>query len=108
VANAWRLPALDAPQINEPLESRAWYLETKVRLGPRFYVAARGDRSSFSTIRGSGPATTWDADVSRVELGAGYTIRRGLIAKASILDNWRDGGNLRQSLLGAVQLLFWF
>jgi hypothetical protein len=108
IANAWRLPAIGTPQITDPLESRAWYVEAKVRLHPRFYVAARGDRSSFSTIRGSASVTTWDADVSRIEAGVGYTIHRGLIAKASVMDNWRDGGNIRRSRLGAVQLLFWF
>jgi hypothetical protein len=108
VANSWRLPALDPPQITGPIESRSWYLESKVRLGPRVYLAARGDRSSFSSIRGSASVTTWDADVSRVEIGAGFTVRRGLVAKASAMNNWRDGGNVRQSLLGAVQVLFWF
>jgi hypothetical protein len=108
VASSWRLPALGEPRIIDPLGSRAWYLEAKVRLRPGLYVAARGDQMTFSAIRGSAGSSTWDANVSRVELGVGYTMRRGLLVKASVMDNWRDGGSVRQSRLAAVQALFWF
>ena len=84
------------------------YLEAKIRMGPRFYVAARGDQLRFSTIQGTAGAQTWDANVSRVEFGVGYTIRRGLLVKASMMNNWRDGGSVRQSRLAAVQALLWF
>jgi hypothetical protein len=63
---------------------------------------------TFSAIRGSAGLSTWDANVSRVELGVGYTIRRGLLVKASVMDNRRAGGSLRRSRLAAVQALFWF
>jgi hypothetical protein len=108
VANAWRIPALDSPQITDPLGVRSGYLEAKVRLLPRLYVAVRGDRMAFSSIAAPGGMEAWEADVSRLEWGAGYTIRRGLLIKASILSNWRDGGRVRHSNLGAVQALFWF
>jgi len=49
-----------------------------------------------------------EADVSRLEYGVGITIRRGLLLKASVLSNWRDGGRVQRSHLGAVQALFWF
>jgi hypothetical protein len=108
VANAWTLPTLGAPRIVNPLGSRTWYLETKVRLRPGLYVAARGDQLRFSTIRGSAGRSTWDANVSRIEAGVGYTFRRGLLVKASLLSNWRDGGAIRESHLAALQALFWF
>ena len=108
ISNSWRLPAIDEPRIAGPLRSVTGYLETKVRLRPGLYVAARGDQIRFSRIRGSGEPTTWDANVSRVELGIGYTIRRGVLVKASLLNHWRDGGNIRRSRLAAVQALFWF
>ena len=108
VANAWRLPPLDAPRITVPLESRAGYLEAKVRLLPRLYAAVRADTMRFSSIQGSAGADSWEADVSRLEYGVGFTIRRGLLMKTSVLSNWRDGGRVRTSHLGAVQLLFWF
>lgn len=108
VANNWRVPPLDAPRIVDPLGSRAGYVETKVRLHPRLYAAMRGDVMRFTAIEGSGGVETWEADVSRLEYGVGVTIHRGLLVKASVLSNWRDGGRVRRSHLGAVQLLFWF
>jgi hypothetical protein len=108
VAAAWRLPALDAPQITDPLKVRSGYLEAKIRLGPRLYVAARADRMAFSSIAAPGGMDQWEADVSRLECGVGYTVRRGLLVKASVLGNWRAGGRVRQSTLGAAQVLFWF
>ena len=108
VVNDWRVPPLDPPQIVDPLRSRSGYVEAKVRLLPRFYVAVRGDRVSFSSIESGSGRDAWEADVSRVEYGAGFTVRRGLLVKASILSNWRDGGRVRQSNLGAMQVLVWF
>jgi hypothetical protein len=108
VASRWKLPPLDAPQIRDALESRAGYVEAKIRLGPRLYAAVRGDQLRFSSIAGSSGTTTWDANVSRVEYGVGYTVRRGFVVKASGLSNWRDGGRVRASTLAAVQALFWF
>jgi len=108
VLNAWTLPALDSPRVADPLKAVTGYLEVKVRLLPRLYMAARGDSLRFSNLAGSTVTNTWDANVSRVEVGAGYTVRRGLILKASIMNNHRDGGLVHDSLLGAVQALFWF
>ena len=108
VANSWELPPLDQPRITDPLGAVSGYLEAKVRMGPRFYAAARGDQFRFSTIQGTTGAQTWDANVARVEFGVGYRIRRGLLVKASMMNNWRDGGKVRRSGLAAVQALFWF
>jgi len=108
VANAWRLPPLDTPRIVDPLTSQAGYLEAKVRLLPRLYAAVRGDTMRFTSLQGSAGDDTWEANVSRLEYGIGFTIRRGLLFKTSVLSNWRDGGRVRESHLGAVQLLCWF
>jgi hypothetical protein len=108
VANSWKLPPLDQPLITDPLGAVTGYLEAKIRMGPRLYVAARGGQLRFSTIQGTAGAATWDANVSRVEFGVGYTIRRGLLVKASVMNNWRDGGLVRRSPLASVQALFWF
>ena len=108
VDNTWRVPPLDAPRIVDPLSSHAGYAEVKIRLLPRLYAAVRGDVMRFTTIEGSRGVDTWEADVSRLEYGAGFTVRRGLLVKASVLSNWRDGGRVRRSHLGAVQALFWF
>ena len=108
VANAWRVPPLDAPRIVDPLGSRAGYVEARLRLHPRLYAAVRGDVMRFTSLEGSGGVEPWEADVSRLEYGLGVTLRRGLLFKASVLSNWRDSGRVRSSSLGAVQLLFWF
>jgi hypothetical protein len=108
VANSWRLPPLDAPRLIDPLTSHAGYAEAKYRLHPRLYVAIRGDLMRFTTIAGSAGTETWEAGVTRVEYGMGFTLRRGLLLKTSVLSNWRDGGRVTASHLGAVQLLFWF
>ena len=47
------------------------------QLRPGLYVAARGDQLRFSTDSRVRRSATWDANVSRVEVGVGYTIRRG-------------------------------
>ena len=108
VANTWRVPPLDAPRIVDPLGSRAGYVEARFRLHPRLYAAVRGDVMTFTTIESPSGTESWEADVSRVEYGVGFTIRRGLLLKTSVLSNWRDGGRVETSHLGAVQLLFWF
>jgi len=50
---------------------------------------------------------TWDAPVTRLESGAGYYIRRNLLAKGTYQYNWRDGGLVRTRGLFAAQLHFW-
>ena len=107
VANEWTVPPIDAPLITQPLAARGRYVEARFRLRPRLYLAARADRIWFSSIRTSAGDMTWDADVSRLELGVGYTIRRGLLLKSSVLSHWRDGGQIRRDTLVGVQRLFW-
>ncbi|MCX6546166.1 MAG: hypothetical protein NTV05_17370 [Acidobacteria bacterium] len=107
VVNQWSVPAIDSPAITKPLAAHGGYVEGRVRVRPGLFVAARADRIWFSSIRTSTGDMTWDADVSRVELGLGYTIRRGLLLKSSVLSHWRDGGQIRRDTLVGVQLSFW-
>ena len=51
---------------------------------------------------------TWDADVTRIELGGGWTVHRHVLLKAVWQRNRRDGGRPRGSDLGAVQVAAWF
>ena len=51
---------------------------------------------------------TWDAPVSRFEVGGGYYLQRNLVARLSFQHNARDGGRVRRDGLMAAQLLFWF
>jgi predicted porin len=48
-----------------------------------FYVAGRYDIMRFSDVKDSkGTDRSWDADVDRLEVGAGYRIMKGVTAKA--------------------------
>ncbi len=51
----------------------------------------------------------WDAPVTRVEVGGGYSIQRNLLLKGSFQYDRRDGGRLQsRAHLVAAQLVFWF
>jgi hypothetical protein len=50
----------------------------------------------------------WDAPVTRVELGAGFSPRRRVLLKTSWQHNQRDGGRVPESDLVAAQVLLWF
>jgi hypothetical protein len=51
----------------------------------------------------------WDAPVTRIEVGGGYSLQRNLLLKLSYQYDRRDGGVLvGVAHLGAAQLVFWF
>jgi hypothetical protein len=52
--------------------------------------------------------TTWEAPVTRWEIGAGYAVRREVLLKASWQHNRRDGGRVRENDLVGAQVLVWF
>ncbi|HXV61763.1 MAG TPA: hypothetical protein VEK15_13785 [Vicinamibacteria bacterium] len=95
----WDAPTLDVG----PLDALAWMLEGRYKLGPGFYVAGRADHIGFSQI-----VATWDAPVSRFEIGVGYNFHRHVLGKFSIQHNRRDGGRVRSDTIPAAQVLFWF
>jgi hypothetical protein len=105
---SWRLPALAQPALAEPLGAGSLSVEGRYTLAPGFYVAARADRLAFSTVDGTYGPEPWDADVSRLETGAGYSLTRNVIVKGSYQYNRRDGGYVRRGHYGAAQLLLWF
>jgi hypothetical protein len=110
IRSHWRLPQVGHPAIEEPLGATATTIEVRYRLRPGLHVAARGERLDFTRITGSGGRLPWDAPVSRVELGAGYTITRQLLLKVAWQQNWRDGVSRpapREGML-AVQVAAWF
>src|SRR5205823_6674588 len=113
-ASAWHLPLATAPPLQlplaGPLSAVSTSIEGRYKLRPDLYAAARVDHLGFSEIVGAAAGTLpWEAPVSRVEAGAGYSIQRNLLLKISIQHNTRDGGVLeRRANLGAAQLVFWF
>jgi hypothetical protein len=93
---------------------RAWatFVEARYKVRPGLFVAGRVDHLGFSRISGTlfgGRATSWDAPVSRVEVGTGYSLRRHLLLKIAVQRNWRSGVafGARESIAGA-QALLWF
>ena len=109
IGSGWRLPAVGVPALPESLGARSSAIEGRYRLRPRLYAAARFDHLGFSDVTGTTATLPWDAPVSRIEIGAGYSLQRNLLLKISHQYNWRDGGVLRRAAhLPAAQLVFWF
>jgi hypothetical protein len=92
-----------------PLTSASISAEGRYKLRPDFYVAARYDYLGFSDETGLLGTFPWDAPVTRVEVGGGYSIQRNLLLKGSFQYDRRDGGRLQpRAHLAAAQLVFWF
>jgi hypothetical protein len=109
IVSAWRVPTIRTPVIDEPLRALSTSVEGRYKIVPGLYAAARVEHLGFSDLVGSTSTLPWDAPVTRVEVGAGYSIQRNLLLKISYQHNTRDGGVLRRvENLGAGQLVFWF
>jgi hypothetical protein len=112
VLSRWALPMVQAPGVTDPLRAWSTFVEARYKIRPGLFVAARVDRLGFSRITGTlfeGRATSWDAPVSRVEVGTGYSPRRNLLFKVAVQRNWRSGVmfGARESV-GGAQALLWF
>ena len=83
-------------------------IEGRYRVRPKWDAAARLDHLGFSDVTGTTRTTTWDANVTRLEVGGGYRVLRNLQLKLSVQRNLRDGGRVRRSTIGATQLVVWF
>jgi hypothetical protein len=108
VFSQWTMPSVGSPALAGPLRAAATSVEGRYKIRPGLYVAARADHLGFSTITGSNGPTTWDAPVTRVEAGGGYSIQRNLLLKVSAQFDRRNGGRVRTANLIAGQLVFWF
>ena len=113
IVSEWRLPMAPPPPgqqpLRTPLRAVSSSLEGRYKLRPRLYVAARFDHLGFSEVAGTRQTAAWDAPVTRIELGGGYSIQRNLVMKLSYQHNTRDGGPLlRMANMTAGQLVFWF
>jgi hypothetical protein len=109
IVSLWRVPAIDAPRLDDSLRAWATSVEGRVKLTPRFYLAARLDRMTFSDVKtDDGLDRTWDAALGRVEIGGGYSLTRNVRAKLSYQHNWRDTTRFNKADLVAAQLAYWF
>jgi hypothetical protein len=106
IVSDWRLP--EVAGITAPLRAWSTSLEGRYKIRPGLFAAARLEHLDFSDITGSAGVREWEAPVSRVEAGLGYSLQRNLLLKLSYQHNARDGGRVPVLSLGAVQLVFWF
>jgi hypothetical protein len=102
------VPAGRAPLIDGPLRATGTAIEGRYKIVPGLYVAARIDHLGFSEIQGTTSRQPWEAPVTRLEIGGGYSIQRNLVFKVSYQHNTRDGGRVRALNLPAAQIVFWF
>ena len=113
IVSRWRLPiaAPPAPQLalQSPLSAVSLSVEGRYKLRPDWFVAARYDHLGFSDQTGAAGTLPWDAPVTRMEIGAGYSVQRNLLLKGAFQHDTRDGGVLLKiAHLVAAQLVFWF
>ncbi|MGH9410629.1 MAG: hypothetical protein ACRD1V_14375 [Vicinamibacterales bacterium] len=109
IISDWRLPVVAAPALASSLRAVSTSLEGRYRIRPGLYAAARVDHLGFSDVTGTSLTEPWDAPVTRVEAGGGYSVQRNLLLKVSVQRDLRDGGPLeRQASLIASQIVFWF
>jgi hypothetical protein len=108
--SAFQIPFASAPAATT-LRAAAGFLEARYRWHPRWQLAARADRLSFSKVRGTilgGELVPWDAPVRRIEVALGFRPIRNLEVRAAWQKNWREGGRVRRREFPALQLLYWF
>jgi hypothetical protein len=105
ILSEWRIPLGDATQ---RLRSGVGSVEGRYAFRPGMYAAARIEHLGFSRIAGTSAVMPWDAPVTRLEIGGGYSIRRNIVARGSWQLNQRDGGRIRSASFAAAQLLYWF
>lgn len=112
IFSRWSLPAISVPLITNPLGAASGFVETTYQFSPRWYVAGRVDRLTFSRVQGTtlfnGQPTTWDAPVSRLETGVGFYLQRNVTLRGVVQANWRDGGRVRDATFLSAQLSYWF
>ena len=102
------LGAFLAPYLLDPLTAVGIDGEVRYKIRPGLYAAARVGHLAFGTIDGSAGPAGWDADVTRVEAGLGYSIIRNVLVKAVYQYNRRDSTHLPSLSLGAAQLVVRF
>ena len=108
VFSNWRMPMPATSTAPVALRALATAVEGRYAFAPGWYAAARVEHLGFSRITDGTIVDEWEAPVSRAEFGAGYYVRRNMIARTSLQLNRRDGGRVTSSQLLSVQLLYWF
>jgi hypothetical protein len=108
VASRWEMPVVTTPHVDDSLEAYGISLETRWRVFPGFYAAARLDRLSFGDAGFPPIRTSWDAPLWRAEAGVGWSPIRSFVLKGAVQYNKRYGGPVRQQTLPLLQAVLWF
>jgi hypothetical protein len=88
VWSGWDALSVSPALLGRNLAARAVSVEGRYRPWPGVTVAARLEHLDFGDLPGG--STSWDAPVSRAEVGAGYALRRNLSVKVAYQYNRRD------------------
>ena len=104
----WRLPLVRTPAIDLPLRAMSTSIEGRYKISPGLYVAARSDRLTFSKVSGAVRHDGWDAPVTRLEVGGGYSLQRNVTLKIAFQHNTRQTARAATANAGALQLVYWF
>jgi hypothetical protein len=108
IVSDWRLPLVRAPEINLPLRAVSNSIEGRYKIVPGLYAAARFDRLTFSQVSGALRQDAWDAPVSRIEIGGGYSLQRNVMLKVAYQHNTRQTTRAAAADAAAMQLVYWF
>jgi hypothetical protein len=108
VSSKWTLPIVGLPGNELPLSALSTAVEGRYKIRPGLYAAARFDHLGFSEVTSDTRRQTWDAPVTRWEVGGGYSIQRNLLVKVEYQHNVRDGGRVTALSLGGMQIVYWF
>ena len=111
----WFVPPVEEPIVPSPLEAWGFFVEARRKIRPGLYAAARFDHVGFSSLTASPPegsttpvVTPWEAPVTRIEIGAGFNIRRNVVVKGAVQQNWRKEAAEQSDVVIAAQTQFWF
>jgi len=108
IVSDWRLPLVRTPAIDMPLRAVSTSVEGRYKIRPGLYVAARSDHLTFSTVTGVLRHDGWDAPVTRLEVGGGYSLQRNVTLKLAYQHNTRQTTRAGTADAGALQLVYWF
>ncbi|HEY3933112.1 MAG TPA: hypothetical protein VGL65_00695 [Gemmatimonadales bacterium] len=86
---AWS--SYDVPTVTDPVHGLGWYLESRIALSPRFFIAARYEDNRYAFVLPVSPAFWVGAATTQMngEAGLGFRLSADALIKASLRrDHW--------------------
>jgi hypothetical protein len=108
IRSRWTLPVALEGSDRTAVGATAMLLEGRYKLAPGWQVAGRLEALRFSRLAAVGGPRTWEAPVTRLELGTSYAILRNVVAKVAWQRNTREGGRVTRERIAAAQVVYWF